>query len=140
MQIARWENAGHDASHWPGLDDLAAALAEELPALGLAAADTNYAEALWQMLREEDRTPQRLDPAILRQALALALDDPEGLMWEGALSFSTQRFEEYLIAKDIPWPRLPSGQLALEEAVFKEMAKAFPGGKVLAPFGRCGTR
>jgi DNA polymerase family A len=123
--IARWENAGRDASSWPGLDALAAALAEELPELGLTAAD-DVTAALWAMLREDDRTPQRLDPAILHQALTVAIDDPEGLSWEGALSFSTQRFEEYLRAKGLAWPRLPSGQLALDEDTFKEMARAYP--------------
>jgi hypothetical protein len=37
-------------------------------------------------------------------------------------TFKTTLFEEYLIRKAIPWPRLPSGRLALDRDTFKEMA------------------
>ena len=124
--IARWEQAGHDASSWPGLDDLAAALVEELPALGLGAAGPDYAGALWELLRLEDRRPQRSDPAILARAADLVADDPEGLAWEGPLTFSTQRFIQYLARHDLPWPRLPSGALCLDDDTFREMARAYP--------------
>ena len=53
-------------------------------------------------------------------------DDPEGLAWEGALTFSTQRFAQYLARHGIPWPRLPSGNLALDDDTFREMARAYP--------------
>jgi hypothetical protein len=125
--IARWEHAGHDASSWPGLDDMAAALVEELPALGLDAAAPDYAGQLWHLLRTtDDRLPQRHDPAILARAADLVADDPEGLAWEGALTFSTSRFAQYLAHHAIPWPRLPSGSLALDDATFREMARAYP--------------
>jgi hypothetical protein len=74
----------------------------------------------------DDRYPQRHDPLIMHRAVELALEDPENLTWEGALSFSTQRFQEYLIHHAIPWPRLPSGALCLDDDTFKDMAKAYP--------------
>jgi hypothetical protein len=124
--IAGWENAGHDASSWRGLDDMAAALVEELPELGLSAAGSDYAAALWELLRTEDRYPQRQDPHLLTRAAELTEADPEGLAWEGAMSFSTQRFADYLTRLDIPWPRLASGSLALDDDTFREMARAYP--------------
>jgi hypothetical protein len=124
--IARWEHAGHDSSSWPRLDEMAQALVEELPALGLGAAGPDYAGALWEILRTEDRSPQRHDRRILSRAVDLVLDDPEGLAWEGALSFSTRRFAEYLRRSDIPWPRLPSGNLDLDDDTFSEMARTYP--------------
>jgi|RhiMetdeSRZDD1v2_1073273.scaffolds.fasta_scaffold387481_1 hypothetical protein len=134
-QMARWENAGHDASSWPGLDDVAAALVEELPALGLqadpwsAAGNTtpDYGAHLWRLLRDaDDRLPTKHDPDILNRAADLVADDPEGKAWEGPMTFSTQRFEAYLARHDIPWPRLVSGALALDDATFREMARAYP--------------
>jgi hypothetical protein len=124
--IARWEQAGHDASSWPGLDALAAALVEELPALGLGAAGPDYAGALWELLRSEDRRPQRSDPALLARAADLVADDPKGLAWDGPLTFSTQRFLQYLARHDLSWPRLPSGALCLDDDTFREMARAYP--------------
>jgi DNA polymerase family A len=124
--MARWENAGHDASSWPGLDDMAAALVEELPALDLGASH-DPASALWELLRStDDRYPHRHDRDILRRAVDLVVDDPEGLAWDGPLTFSTQRFTQYLARHGIPWPRLPSGNLALDDDTFREMARAYP--------------
>lgn len=40
-------------------------------------------------------------------------------------TFKTRRFEEYLIKNDIPWPRLPSGALALDDETFKEMSRTY---------------
>jgi DNA polymerase-1 len=45
-------------------------------------------------------------------------------------SFNRKRFADYLVRNGIPWPRLPSGQLQLEQQVFKSQAEAYP---VLAP-------
>src|SRR5262249_48806335 len=41
-------------------------------------------------------------------------------------SFKVDWWERYLIAHDIPWPRLESGRLDLEDKTFREMAKAYP--------------
>ena len=45
-------------------------------------------------------------------------------------SFRVDRFERYLIAQNIPWPRLETGRLALSDDVFRQQAKAYP---VLSP-------
>jgi DNA polymerase I len=39
-------------------------------------------------------------------------------------SFNRRHFAEWLAARGIPWPRLPSGQLCLEQEVFKAQAEA----------------
>ena len=43
-----------------------------------------------------------------------------------ARTFKTTLFEEYLMRRGIPWPRLPSGRLALDRDTFKEMGRAYP--------------
>jgi hypothetical protein len=40
--------------------------------------------------------------------------------------FRRSLFEKYLIRNNIPWPRLPSGNLKLDDDTFKDMAKSFP--------------
>ena len=45
-------------------------------------------------------------------------------------SFNRSRFAACLVRNGIPWPQLPSGQLQLEQQVFKSQAAAYP---VLAP-------
>ncbi len=39
--------------------------------------------------------------------------------------FKTGRWEAYLVAKDIPWPRLASGRLDLSDATFRDMARTY---------------
>jgi hypothetical protein len=41
-------------------------------------------------------------------------------------TFKANLFEEYLVRSGIPWPRLPSGRLALDRDTFKEMGRAYP--------------
>jgi DNA polymerase-1 len=41
-------------------------------------------------------------------------------------SFRAQRWAEYLIAQDIPWPRLDSDRLDLSDDAFREMARIHP--------------
>jgi DNA polymerase I len=41
-------------------------------------------------------------------------------------SFRADKFAEYLDKQKIPWPRLPSGALALDDDTFKDMARAYP--------------
>jgi hypothetical protein len=41
-------------------------------------------------------------------------------------TFKTERWEGWLSTHGIPWPRLPSGCLALDDDTFREMARAFP--------------
>lgn len=45
-------------------------------------------------------------------------------------SFNRKQFAAFLVQHGIPWPRLPSGQLQLEQQVFKSQAEAYP---LLAP-------
>jgi hypothetical protein len=42
------------------------------------------------------------------------------------MSFSAARFGAYLERAGILWPRLPSGELALDDDTFREMARAYP--------------
>ena len=42
------------------------------------------------------------------------------------MRFSTERWAAYLAGRGIPWPRLPSGALALDDDTFREMARAYP--------------
>ena len=42
-------------------------------------------------------------------------------------TFKVSRWEEYLVANDIPWPRLESGRLDMCDATFREMARANVG-------------
>jgi hypothetical protein len=41
-------------------------------------------------------------------------------------TFKTDRWESYLAKKNIPWPRLDSGALALDDDTFRDMARAHP--------------
>lgn len=41
-------------------------------------------------------------------------------------TFKSDRWEAWLIQKGIAWPRLPSGNLALDDDTFKEMARSHP--------------
>lgn len=50
-------------------------------------------------------------------------------IYEGR-SFKQDKFSEYLISQNIPWPILESGRLDLKDDTFKEMARAYP---ILAP-------
>ena len=49
--------------------------------------------------------------------------DRDYKVYEGR-TFKASRWEEYLVANDIPWPRLESGRLDLCDATFREMARA----------------
>ena len=41
-------------------------------------------------------------------------------------TFRAHRFASFLAANDLPWPRLPSGNLALDDDTFREMARSHP--------------
>lgn len=41
-------------------------------------------------------------------------------------SFRAERWAAYLAAQDIPWPRLDSGVLALDDETFRQMARRYP--------------
>jgi len=56
--------------------------------------------------------------------LILEVDSSYGVYQDGV--FKSTLFEKYLALRDIPWPRTLTGKLKLEEATFKDMAKANP--------------
>jgi DNA polymerase-1 len=41
-------------------------------------------------------------------------------------TFKRDRWAEWLAKNNIPWPRLPSGDLALDDDTFREMARTYP--------------
>jgi DNA polymerase I len=41
-------------------------------------------------------------------------------------TFKREKFADWLIANNIPWPRLASGQLDMRDDTFRSMAKAYP--------------
>jgi hypothetical protein len=45
---------------------------------------------------------------------------------DGAVRFSAARWGEYLTKNNIPWPRLDSGALALDDDTFREMTRMYP--------------
>lgn len=138
FKIARWENAGGDASTYPGFDVRARELARELPALGLGSGfvggevydDTDYASGLWELLcygPPASRTKQEL----LRSAAKIMAEastafDADCSSSPRTWTFSAAKFAEFLIREGIPWPRLESGALALDDSTFRDMAKAYP--------------
>jgi hypothetical protein len=135
-RIDQWEDSGRDSSTYPHLDKTARELARIHPALGIGQGytgeggyeDTDYGGRLWDQLRQRDETARpRHHPDILRRAVDLVLSSPAGDADSCTrMSFSTARFMEYLVRRDIPWPRLESGDLALDEDTFREMARAYP--------------
>jgi DNA polymerase-1 len=46
-------------------------------------------------------------------------------VYEGS-TFKTDKFEQYLAREKIPWPRTEKGQLALNDKVFRQMARKHP--------------
>jgi hypothetical protein len=133
-RISQLEESGRDYSHVPGLDVKARELAGRLPALGIGPGyrvddgpeDIDYASRLWEQLRErnEEKKP-RHDPAILQCAAELVAANPTNTTVVG-LTFSGQRWADYLAREGIPWPRLASCALALDDDTFHEMARAYP--------------
>jgi hypothetical protein len=132
-RISDWEEAGRDYASWPGLDDTARTLAGEYPALGIGRGyvqeagydDTNYAARLWELLRSDRRPKPRHDPEILDQAANTVAEAGPSCRAE-RLTFSARRFTEYLFREGIPWPRLDSGGLALDDDTFRQMARTYP--------------
>ncbi len=133
-RISKWEESGKDHSTWPGFDTKARELAHEYPALGIGRGyesgtqydDTDYAGQLWEMLRGEYLPPMpKHDRRILAQAADLVSSAGPTCRVE-RLSFSQRRFAEWLAREGIPWPRLESGQLALDDDTFRQMARTYP--------------
>jgi DNA polymerase-1 len=60
----------------------------------------------------------------IQDQLIAAIDRDYGV-YEGR-TFKLDRFEAWLAAEGIPWPRLESGQLDLKDKTFRQQAKAYP--------------
>ena len=60
----------------------------------------------------------------IQDQLIAEIDSDYGV-YEGR-TFKTQMWEEYLVAKGIPWPRLAGGRLDMCDATFKSMARVHP--------------
>ena len=133
-RIAHLEDTGHDYLSVPGLDVAARELAGAYPALGIGegynpdAPDEDLTGRLWNLLRDRDeRLPRRDDPDLLRRAAEMVSSSPPGEADSfGPMRFSTERRAAYLAGRGIPWPRLLSGALALDDDTFREMARAYP--------------
>src|SRR4029077_14420901 len=66
-------------------------------------------------------------PDILRRAADLVASCPRGAEGcSGPMAFSAERRAGYLARNGIPWPRLESSALALDDDTFREMARAHP--------------
>lgn len=131
-RIGRLCDAGKDHADVPGLDVRARELAGELPALGIgtgynpAGVDDDFAPRPWDVLSEPDPAPlPKHHPDTVRRAAELVTGG-DRYVSDGPLSFSAERWADYLKRNRIPWPRLPSGALALDDDTFREMAKAYP--------------
>jgi hypothetical protein len=135
-QMDLWEEEGRDYSTFPGLDDTARELAGAYPALGIGsgytseggADETDHAAGLWDLLRTRtEETRPKHHPKILRQAAEMVAACPPGRRDDfRPMTFSTARWASYLTRTGIPWPRLESGELALDDDSFREMARAYP--------------
>jgi DNA polymerase-1 len=55
----------------------------------------------------------------------IAMIDSDYGIYDGR-TFKRDRWERYLAANNIPWPRLESGGLDLQDGTFREMAKSYP--------------
>jgi hypothetical protein len=51
--------------------------------------------------------------------------DQDYQVFEGR-TFKSDRWEHYLISRNIPWPRLESGKLDLKDGTFRDMARSYP--------------
>src|SRR5262245_6314152 len=60
----------------------------------------------------------------IQDDLIAAIDQQYGV-FEGR-SFRVERWERWLAANGIPWPRLASGRLDLSDDTFRQMARAYP--------------
>jgi len=60
----------------------------------------------------------------IKEELIARIDKNYGV-FEGR-TFKTDRWAQWLADQNIPWPRLPSGNLALDDDTFKQMARSYP--------------
>jgi hypothetical protein len=112
------------------LPALVPAITESPQRLGQALLRGRYMAALarmeWAGVPIDTATLERLRSAWHRIKTELIQDvDEDFNVFEGQ-TFKRDRFEAYLINSGIPWPRLDSGALALDDDTFKDMRRRFP--------------
>lgn len=130
-KIRRLEDAGRDHLDVRGLDVTARELAGMYPELGIGRGydpdgpdQDDHAARLFEKLRDQSSAPpSKSDPNLIRRAAELVGDSIDH---SRAMRFSAARWGEYLSREGIPWPRLESGALALDDETFREMAKRYP--------------
>jgi hypothetical protein len=132
-RINQLADLGHDHANVPGLDATARELASLFPELGIGrgydpdAPDEDYASKLYATLQDHSETTRpKYHPDLLRQAAERVAAAPPVNPYRGPLSFSEKRFAAYLAREHIPWPRLESGALDLDDDTFGEMARIYP--------------
>jgi hypothetical protein len=114
------------------VDALARLLSAMLPRIDLPRAllrgryTTAAARMEWQGVPIDTYTLARLrgNWDAIKQQLIPEIDQDYGI-FEGN-TFKKERWAAYLARKGIPWPRLDSGTLALDDDTFREMARVFP--------------
>ncbi len=131
-RIGKLLDAGQDYLDVLGLDVQARELAGTYPDLGIGigydpdGVDEDYAPKLWDVLAKPDPVPlPKHHHKTIRRAAEM-VGTGERYVSDGPLTFSASRWGEYLRKRSIPWPRLPSGALALDDDTFKEMARQHP--------------
>jgi hypothetical protein len=131
-RINRLQENGQDYTSVSGFDAQARELAGAYPELGIGRGynpegiDEDNQQRLWDLLSKPDPRPlPKHHPDIIRRAADLIGPDTQRSLDE-ELTFSSARWEQYLQRKGIPWPRLESGALALDDETFREMAKMYP--------------
>jgi hypothetical protein len=132
-RVGKILDRGGDYACVPGLDVQSRELAGMYPELGIGigydpdGVDEDYAPKLWNLLAEPDPVPPpKHSPATIRRAVELVGAGVGNEVPDGPLTFSSERWGAYLARKRIPWPRLTSGALALDDDTFKDMAKLYP--------------
>ena len=89
--------------------------------------DTDYAALLWERLRQYRGPKSRFDDVILEEAASRIGEVDESADYGGlSLSFNAERFAQWLVKNDIPWPRTATGTLSLSDNTFRQMARAYP--------------
>ncbi|MDY0134234.1 MAG: DNA polymerase [Atribacterota bacterium] len=105
-------------------------IAENTRRLGQATLRGRYTYAVSRMERNgipvDVETHQRLRRGWgeIKLKLVAVIDRDFGVF--NGQQFVASRFADFLQRAHIPWPRLPSGQLALDDDTFRERALAFP--------------
>ncbi len=131
-RMRRLLDAGKDYTHMEGFDVQARQIAGMYPDLGIGVGydrdgvDEDYAPKLWEILATPDPVPKpKHHPDTIRRASEL-IGNGGRYTGNGPLTFSAARWADYLRKKSIPWPRLETGGLALDDETFREMARQYP--------------